>query len=468
MPKKKSQSEFLADARKVHGDKYDYSQVVYKGSQVEICIVCKKHGPFLQKPADHLQGKGCPTCSGHKKRTKEEFIAQAKKVHGDKYGFDKVVYVNDRTKVTLTCPIHGDFQITPTSLIHGKHGCKLCAHERIGKQARLTQEEFVKRATEIHHGKYRYDKVVYRDSHTKVIITCPIHGDFEQFAYHHLNGHGCWKCGQEEGGLKGRISLEEFIERAKATHTINYDYSQVELKGLNEPVYIICPDHGGFWQLASTHLNGHNCPRCGYKENSRKRTKSLEKFIEDARRVHGDKYDYSDTVYVNAKQKLAIRCKVHNMVFLQKPNAHLNGNGCPICAQSHLEAEVLRLLRSQGIRFEVEKAFDWLVYRGNMFLDFFLADYSIAIECQGEQHFHVSDYYGGISAFRQTKKRDEKKRLLCEQHGIKVLYFSNLGIHYPYDVIEDPEVLLSAIHSRGLLDNSDLWRTPELPFDFDE
>jgi len=468
VPRKKTQSEFIADARRVHGDKYDYSNVVYKGSQVEVCIICKEHGPFLQKPCDHLQGRGCPSCSGHKKRTMEEFIAQARAVHGDKYKFDKVEYVNDRTKVTLICPIHGEFQITPTGLIHGKHGCKQCAHDSIGKQSRLTQEEFITRANAVHHGKYRYDKVVYRDSHTHVVITCPIHGDFKQLAYQHLNGSGCPKCGLEDARLKESITREEFIERARATHTINYDYSHVEMRGMNEPVFIVCPEHGGFWQTANTHLRGHNCPKCGYKENSRKRTKSLEAFIEDARRVHGDKYDYSHTVYVNAKQKLAIRCKVHDMVFLQKPNAHLNGNGCPLCAQSHLEAEVLRLLRSQGICFEVEKAFDWLVYRGNLFLDFFLPDYSIAIECQGEQHFHACDYYGGASAFRLTKKRDEQKRLLCENHGIKVLYYSNLGIHYPYEVIESLEALLAAIKSQGLLDNSEMWRTPELPFSYDE
>ena len=403
-----------------------------------------------------------------KRRTLEEFVDAAKQVHGDKYSYDKIEYINDSTKVIVTCPKHGDFLITPGNHIHLKQGCKQCAHERIGMLSRLSQEEFISKAQSVHNGKYSYDKVEYVESHSKVTITCPVHGDFRQLAYHHLNGHGCPKCARAEANEKESLSLEEFISRARACHSIQYDYSKVVLKGAQQPVCIICPEHGEFWQVANTHLRGHDCPVCGYKINSIKRTKPLEKFIEDARKVHGDKYDYSETVYVNAKQKLAIRCKVHDMVFWQKPNAHLNGNGCPICAQSHLEADVLRLLKSQKIAFEAEKAFDWLVYKESMYLDFFLPEYSVAIECQGEQHFRSCDYYGGPAAFRVTKHRDERKRVLCEEHGIKVLYFSNLGIKYPYEVIEGEDALLYAIKNRGLVDNSEMWKMPELPFDFQD
>ena len=294
-------------------------------------------------------------CSMPKKKTTEEFIADARKVHGDQYQYDKVVYVNDRTKVIVTCPTHGDFLITPDAHIHSKQGCKQCAIERRGELSRLTQEEFIRRATEKHSGKYLYDKVVYRDSHTKVIITCPIHGDFEQLPYHHLNGHGCKECATALIKEKESVTLEEFITRARACHTIQYDYSKVELKGMQSDVRIICPFHGEFKQRACTHLRGHDCPKCGYIQNADKRRKPLEKFIEEAIKVHGDKYDYSETVYVSAKQKVAIRCKKHNFVFMQKPNAHLNGNGCPICSQSHLEEDVRRFLKSQGFVFEVEK-----------------------------------------------------------------------------------------------------------------
>lgn len=467
MPKKKTTEQFIAEARAVHGAKYDYSKTEYISSQHKVCIICPNHGEFWQKANGHLRGQGCPSCSGTKRRTREEFIQQAKAIHGDKYIYDKVVYVNDSTKVTIVCPKHGDFQITPDRLIHSKQGCKQCGLERRGEQSRMSQQEFIQRATAIHAGKYTYGKVKYIESHSKVIITCPIHGDFTQRAYQHLNGHGCPKCGREAANEKERVSTEEFITRAKASHTIAYDYSHVVMTGMHDPVYIICPEHGGFWQEPVSHLQGCDCPQCAYKEISRKKTKSQEQFIEDARKVHGDRYDYSETVYVNALKKVAIRCKRHDRIFWQKPNAHLNGNGCPICQQSHLENDVMRLLRFHSIEFEVEKTFDWLVYKGPLFLDFFLPEYSIAIECQGEQHFSASDYYGGAEAFALTKKRDRQKERLCEKHGIKMLYFSNLGIDYPYTVIEGLDSLLMAIQNRGKVNNSNLWKTPELPFTFD-
>ena len=162
MPKKKSLEQFIAEARVVHGDKYDYSKVVYTNSQTKVCIICPIHGEFWQRPGNHVLGQGCPACGGTKKRTREEFIQQARALHGDKYNYDKVVYVNDATKVTLVCPKHGDFLITPDSHIHSKQGCKKCAHERIGELSRLSQEEFIKKATVINSGKYLYDKATLR------------------------------------------------------------------------------------------------------------------------------------------------------------------------------------------------------------------------------------------------------------------------------------------------------------------
>lgn len=468
MPRKLTQDDFIARARKVHGDKYDYSRVNYINSQSKVIIVCKEHGVFEQKPNSHLMGQGCPKCGGHMKRTTEEFIEQARSVHGNYYNYDKVVYVNDREKVIVTCPKHGDFRISPDNHIHSKQGCKVCAHERIGLASRLSLEEFVRKAREVHGDFYSYDNVVYRDSHTRVSISCPIHGAFKQLPYQHLNGHGCKKCATEITIAKESISLDEFVRRARANHSIEYDYSQVELKGMQNDVFIICPKHGGFWQNAHSHLRGCDCPRCGYENVSKKKTKSTEQFIQDAKRVHGDTYDYSETVYESAIKKVAIRCKKHNRIFWQKPNTHLTGSGCPLCAQSHLESEILFFLQKQGIHYEAEKTFDWLYSKGNLFLDFFLPDYGIAIECQGEQHFHACDFFGGNTSFKVTKSRDELKKRLCEDHGITVVYYTNLDFVYHYPLIKDTSTLLKVIENRGVVDSSVLWEDPKLPLVFDE
>ena len=327
----------------------------------------------------------------------------------------------------------------------------------------MSQEEFIKRATEKHAGKYSYDKVVYRDSHTRVIITCPIHGDFKQLPYQHLNGSGCKKCATALTKEKESVSLEEFIDRAKACHTIQYDYSKVEYHGNKTPVCIICSEHGAFFMKPNGHLLGHGCPKC-YHEATRKRlTKTADNFISIASKVHEGKYDYSQMVYVNRGTPIKIICPTHG-AFMQTPKSHIRGSGCPMCNNSLLEDTVTRLLKRFRISFVPQKTFAWLFHNGTLHLDFYLPEYNIAIECQGIQHFQPVEFWGGEEGLRNTQERDQAKRLLCEQHGIRLLYFSNLGIKYPYNVIQDPERLIKIIESTGKTDAPFWLPDPVLPF----
>jgi len=196
MIKRKTTEEFIEDARKIHGDRYDYSQVQYENSRNKVTICCRIHGNFLQSPQSHLSGQGCPVSKGGVRMTQEEFLEAVKSVHGDKYNLNKVVYVNSHAKVTVTCPEHGDFEVLANNFVRG-HGCPACAHYRTARAERFFRIEFVHRAVEIHEGKYDYSKVYYTGAHDKVTITCPVHGDFQQRAYHHLAGHGCPECARE-------------------------------------------------------------------------------------------------------------------------------------------------------------------------------------------------------------------------------------------------------------------------------
>lgn len=145
----------------------------------------------------------------------------------------------------------------------------------------------------------------------------------------------------------------------------------------------------------------------------------------------------------------------------------MNGQGCPMCNQSHLERDVMKFLKTHKIKFEVQKSFEWLFSVRAMHLDFFLPDYSVAIECQGGQHFRSIDFYGGDAALQSTIERDNTKRIQCEEHGIRILYYSDLGIDYPYDVIEDFGILLKAIKSKGIITDRSKWSDPELPLVFE-
>ena len=184
-----TKDDFIRLARKVHGDKYDYSKVEYKNNKTDVCIICPIHGEFYQTPNSHyLKGRGCPICGGTKKSTKEDFIIKAKQVHGDKYDYSKVVYVNNQIKVCIICPEHGEFYQAPKNHLNGQ-GCPKCSGNK-----KLTKDDFIKKANEIHGYKYDYSKVEYINSQIKVCIICPEHGEFYQAPKNHLNGQGCPIC----------------------------------------------------------------------------------------------------------------------------------------------------------------------------------------------------------------------------------------------------------------------------------
>lgn len=575
MPRKKTLEEFLTQARETHGNKYDYSKVTYKGSDVKICVICPLHGEFWPTAHNHLGGSGCPQCVG-RTVTKERFIEKAIAVHGDKYDYSKVDYINSSTPIKIICPTHGEFMIKPTSHLAG-NGCSECSGnirlttERFIRKARevhgdiydysktdcvgnnktkvcvicpdhgefwvtpnnhlkgsrcpkcygtpkyttiqyiekatkvhggkydysliqykgnkekieiicpehgifwqhagahlrgsrcpacsnvqkVTPEIFISRATQLHEGKYDYSLVKFSSTSDFIDIICPIHGIFSQKVSIHLRGYGCQYC----GGSK-RLTTDEFIEKANAVHRDKYNYSKSEYVNTSTKVCIICPDHGEFWQIPNNHLLGAGCPKCAGKFND------LDFFIERSIKIHGDKYDYSKVEYIACSEKVCIICPTHGE-FWQTPSGHMHGQGCPMCNQSHLERDVMNLLKVHKIRFEVQKTFKWLYSVRSMHLDFFLPDYGVAIECQGGQHFKSVDFYGGDAALQYTIERDTIKKQQCEKHGIRVLYYSDLGIEYPYYVIENLTVLLKAIQDRGIITDTSMWADSQLSFNFD-
>ena len=198
----KTSDEWIEEARKIHGDKYDYSKVEYKNAHTKVCIICPKHGEFWQTATKHITCKksGCPICAREKQTlTTEEFIRRAKQIHGNKYDYAKTKYVNQKTKVCIICPKHGEFWQLPNGHLEGK-GCKYCKHN-----VKMTTEEFIKKAIQVHGDKYDYSKVEYDGLENNVCIICPKHGEFWQTPHHHILGFkcGCPKCNMSK--------LEQFV-----------------------------------------------------------------------------------------------------------------------------------------------------------------------------------------------------------------------------------------------------------------
>ena len=218
-----------------------------------------------------------------KKKTREGFIQDARKVHGDKYDYSKVHYVNSKTKVCIICPEHGEFWQAPSSHLQGR-GCSKCKGDKTRERCVSTKEEFIKKAKEVHKDKYDYSKVKYEKSNMKICIICPEHGEFWQTPNSHLSGYGCTKCGIENRCEKRSSTKEIFIEKAKETHGDKYDYSKVDYVNCDTKVCIICKDHGEFWQKPNDHTKGAGCPKCNLSHMER----SVMNYLDEV----GITYDY--------------------------------------------------------------------------------------------------------------------------------------------------------------------------------
>lgn len=309
---------------------------------------------------------------------------------------------------------------------------------------KLTKEDVLARCKQIYEDKYDYSKINYKNYDTKIVVICPKHGEFEIRPDHFFNGCGCPKCGHEKGGEKISLTKDEFVDSAKKTHGNKYDYSKVEYINAKTKICIICPEHGEFWQTPDAHMRGANCPKCNIVRNYKY---SIKEFVEKSKKIHGDKYDYSKAEYVNYKTPLCIICPEHGE-FWQKPRDHFKGCGCPSCDESKLEREVKLFLDKNNIKYEREKRFEWLRYKYPLVIDFYLPEYNIAIECQGEQHFKDRKFFENYS-FEKRIEMDNLKFELCKKNGLKMLYYSKKYLlpngWDKYDIITNKEKLLEKI-----------------------
>lgn len=289
--------EFIERAQRAHGNKYDYSKVIYNSIDSKVCIICPEHGEFWQTPYNHMKGQGCPKCaikknSDEKRDTIENFSEKLKKIHGERYIIPAdFVYKNTVTKVKLICPEHGEFEITPGNLFKGQ-GCKKCSNLKMSKKFSLGIEKFRKRLFE----KFKDDITlcedsVYINNRTPIKLNCKKHGIFYCEPQNILKGNGCWECRNESISESKKLPIEDILERFNQAHGRFYEYDISTYKNTIEKIRIICPIHGEFWQ---------------------------------------------------------------------SPKAHIRGQGCPVCKRSHLELEVENLLIQNNIRFEREYSSLWL------------------------------------------------------------------------------------------------------------
>ena len=304
---------------------------------------------------------------GRKPMTKDEFVRRSKEVHDNYYSYDNIKYIDGKTKVNITCPIHGDFPQRPNSHLSGR-GCDKCARE----SRKSNTEEFTKDAQSMkaHQNddgtpKYTYDNVVYNGSFVEVMITCPIHGDFPQEPSSHLRGHGCDRCYKDSL----RSNTEEFTKDA---------------------------------QSMKAHQNDDGTP----------------------------KYTYDNVVYIASDKKVNITCPIHSPLhgdFPQTPRSHLQGVGCPWCKESKGEKRVKQILYEKSINYTPFKKYvDCISYKSKNGLnkqckklefDFYLPENNTLVEYDGEYHFKqqknvsLEEYINGVFNDREKNQYAKAKNI---------------------------------------------------------
>lgn len=335
-----------------------------------------------------------------KKLTTQEFVEKAKFVHGDKYDYGLVEYINNHTKVKIVCPTHGEFLQIAHDHINGCI-CKKCAFDKF----KIPLDVLIKRFVKKHGEKYDYSKVTYKDEKTKIIITCKLHGDFKQTPGSHMFGSGCPKC----NGRHFNYSNNDIIKRFKNIHGDKYDYSKINYINANTKITIINKDYN------TEHLilpyNYH--VKCT-KHNAVNKTDFLIKQFE---KIHGNKYNYDFVEYKGDNIKVSIVCNKHGL-FLQTPNNHLRRKGCPICKEPTGETQIKFMLLKFGICFKQQKRFIDCYDKYTLPFDFYLLDKKICIEFHGIQHYEPIEWFGGEKMFKSQQKRDKIKMEYCKNNKI--------------------------------------------------
>lgn len=301
--KKKTTEQFIEESKKIHGNKYDYSKIDYKNQRTKVCIICPEHGEFWQNPRQHLRGQGCPKCGLHKNK---------------------------------------------------KH---TCVTKPRGKK--YTQKEFLDILFSIYGNKYDYSKVNYTGRNCKIILICKKHGEFIKSATDLINKKtGCHKCNNEKNTNKFKLGKEKFIEKSNDIFHNLYDYSNVE--------------------------------------------------------------------YINNSTKVKIGCKKHG-IFLCTPQNHLHGRGCPICkSEAYVyEERLYNFLKTIFNEAEIIRQYraEWLT--NNKSLDFFIPKHNICIEHQGSQHYYPTRFEGDNEIKLDKRvKNDLEKYNECVKNNVTILYFT--------------------------------------------
>jgi hypothetical protein len=466
---RKSSEQFLEDARKTHGDKYQYPDLSDTRARSKIRILCQKHGEFLQTVTNHINGNGCPLCSRensvgrkvapyikpNRRTSNETWLSRFREKHGNRYQYPDLVDPNfsmtTRTKFRVVCPDHGVSYQLVTNHLRGC-GCNACGLSKTASYKpsnTRTSEEFINQANSLHNSKYQYPDLSDVRSKTLIRIVCPIHGEFLQQVEDHLRGGGCRICANVGNAMVRKLTPEIIMERLKQSQGERYDWyeypSDITERMSHDRITVYCKRHKStFSPTLGSLLEGSGCPKCALgieplnidprDVRPGRRTvgrMTWELFMERARLIHGSKYSYTrpdESEWKGVNTRITIRCSFHGD-FVQQVGTHIGqGSGCPKCKASKGERLVGSILEKSGIPYEFQKTFPDLVGDGGrpLRLDFYIPSIKVAIEYDGDHHARPVTF-GTVSDTKaeknhvNMKRSDMQKEKYAKANGISIV-----------------------------------------------
>ena len=364
----------------------------------------------------------------YKAYTTEEWIEKAKLIHPE-IDYSECVYKNKETKMTFICKKHGKFTKLPRLFLKSEIPCSYCKHE---KERKEISDMMMKKIKEVWKDKdYDLSNAEYIKSDVPIKVICNKHKyAFYPLPSNILNKHTiCPKCAIEKNTDRQRKTFDTFIKEAREIHGDKYEYDESTYgKKVDDDIRIICPEHGEFWQSPHSHIGQkQGCPFCGKIRGGLKHRSDAEEVLNKIKELHKhDNYSYEKFSYEEGVNTyIDIYChktysngKEHGY-FRQMIQNHIAGQGCPRCRSSHLERLIKNALMDKEFgKIDEWKRFEWL---GKLSLDFYLSEYNIAIECQGSQHY-LKDHF--MKDLEVVQERDLRKKKLCKEHGLTLLYFT--------------------------------------------
>lgn len=355
MAKKLTTAEWIEKAKAVHGDRYDYSAVVYESAKKSVLASCKEHGAWDCQPSNHVRlARGCPECGGSKKKTTEDFVLAARRVHGEKYDYSLCEYTNSHTNLSIMCPVHGVFQQSPTAHLSGQ-GCRSCGNtERLGRNFDNSLETVKERIADSSCGLVSLIEGSFSNINSEAEFVCRKHGRFNRLVNTALySGRPCLLCWHESDEYRASVTAPIYTQELAEQKIAELLDPQITYEPFvydgakNTQIRLNCPTHGVWIKTFQSLLRMRGrCPECAKNEAISKRTESIrkvnqanlserfqsykEKFLD----AHGDKYDYSNALFNSGKSPIEIVCPVHG-AFTQTPDMHIR-SGCRQCADEDL------------------------------------------------------------------------------------------------------------------------------------